>query len=422
MNKKNELMKKIKKDIVLVSIIVAIIGCGFFTLIAKNIEKNSIETSKTEKNETILRQEEKTKALTEITARTPNTDNFTYVISEDEIQVPVPKGYVASTDAEERYVNGITAEDGTREHHGGFVIYEKNAGETDDQARTSIAEDLDIAQRTRNQWVWVPIDAVIDMYYVTNAGIIYANEYTFSSSSYSKSLSLTTEPTLVSNYDNDKIYLKQYLEGINRNNFLQEMREEFNEMLKSVATYRGFYIGRYETGNISSKVPVVRKENSTISNVNWYLMYKRCKNLKGGWNSAKTGMIWGIQWDETLKWIIETGDKTNEEIGSYIVSLGNYDTDLKETTGLSEDYKMNNVYDMAGNVWEWRLESYGSNFRYFRGGGYNKNYVDRVPVSSRSTEWRHYYKSGTSYKMQSYNAEPYQNYDCVGCRATLYIL
>ena len=54
MNKKNELMKKIKKDIVLVSIIVAIIGCGFFTLIAKNIEKNSIETSKTEKNETIL--------------------------------------------------------------------------------------------------------------------------------------------------------------------------------------------------------------------------------------------------------------------------------------------------------------------------------------------------------------------------------
>ena len=336
--------------------------CIIATIALVTNRKNSnIEIATTENAETMQKKEEQSnpKALTEIVAREPNTNNLTYITSEDGIQVPVPKGYVASTDAEERYVNGVTT-DGVREHHGGFVIYEKNAGETDEQATEEIVVNLNTAKTSRNQYVWVPIDDVNDMYHVSNRQL-YGNTYSFSSTAYNKGTGNNMEPTLLMNYDFDQNYLKIYLEGISGNEFLQEMREEFYKMLESVATYGGFYIGRYEIGNINSKVPVVRKGNNNINNATWYRTYKACKNLKEGRKTVDTGLIWGIQWDETLKWLIESGEKTCAEIVDS-TTWGNYSNNTASghgshrTTGYSENWKANNVYDLAGNMYEWSME------------------------------------------------------------------
>ena len=375
-----------------------------------NREKSNIEIATAEKAETMKKQEEKNipKTLTEIVTSEPNTNKFTYITSEDGIQVPVPKGYVASTDAEERYVNGVTT-DGVREHHGGFVIYEKNAGETDELATQEIEDDLDIARIERNQWVWIPVVAIEDMYHVSE-NYIYANAYSYSSSSISKITNISKEPELSVNYDVDHSYLKMYLDGINRNDFLQEMREEFYNMLKSVATYGGFYIGRYETGNINQKIPVVRKGNSNIDSVNWYLMYKRCKNLKGSNPSVQTGMVWGIQWDEILKWIIDTGDKTYAQVynsSSWGNHKGSGGGNIKRPTGYSDNWKANNVYDLAGNVWEWTMESDG-NTRFVRGGGYN---------STGSKDAVH----GRSVSGYSEYTFPIASNSVKGCRTSLYI-
>ena len=49
----------------------------------------------------------------------------------------------------------------------------------------------------------------------------------------------------------------------------QQLQLEFNEMVESIDTYGGFYIGRYETGNLVATAgtePVVVKGNSNISN------------------------------------------------------------------------------------------------------------------------------------------------------------
>ena len=91
-------------------------------------------------------------------SQTPNSNNFTYVTSEDNIQVPVPTGYVASP-----LTTGFTYTDtlgtqitisdgGERTVNRGFVIYEKNAGETDAAAISSINSDPWTAQKTRNQY------------------------------------------------------------------------------------------------------------------------------------------------------------------------------------------------------------------------------------------------------------------------------
>ena len=51
-------------------------------------------------------------------------------------------------------------------------------------------------------------------------------------------------------------------------------------MLASVEKYGGFYIGRYETGNLSKETVLVQKGNNDMGSQTWYNMYKRCKNLK----------------------------------------------------------------------------------------------------------------------------------------------
>ena len=327
-----------------------------------NSQKTNMEVASKEKTETMQEQEEQglPKALTEITAREPNTNNFTYVTSEDNIKVPVPKGYVASTDAEERYVNGITT-DGVREHHGGFVIYEKNAGETAEEATEAIAANLNTAKTNRNQWVWVPISSteVSNMYHVTN-GQIYGNKYNFTSNGYSIQTSIAREPSVlrIDTYykeDMDNGRLSIFFPGISRGKFLQEMREEFYNMLVSVKTYGGFYIGRYETSINDEVANIIKGSYNIARRGEWETQYRVNKRIKGANKSVQTGIIWGIQYDETLKWIIDSGEKTCYEVASDSSSWSGVMRNGAYFSGDRENAKANNIYDLAGNVYEWTM-------------------------------------------------------------------
>ena len=295
-----------------------------------------------------------------------NLSSVNLIESSDEvpIQVPVPKGYMASSVESERTVKG------------GFVIYEGEEEVTE--------ENLEEAKKTRNQFVWIPIEDSTDMYYISGNNM-YGAYYGFSTTGYTRK-TRTYEPSVVS-YDKTGTYLTQYMNGITRDKFLKEMQQSFYEMIQSVDTYGGFYVGRYETGNLSKNEPVVVKMNGDIHSVNWYNMYKRSKRVSGGNENVATNMIWGIQFDETLKWLIDTGNKTNEEIAKDSTSWGNYNnatfeytntsggTSTKSSnastripTGSTEYTKANNIYDLAGNVFDWTMEGNGSYGRYCRGG------------------------------------------------------
>ena len=281
------------------------------------------------------------------------------------VELKYVKDYTTNTNLDRAYLKSISvctqsatgeAISTVRVGSGGFVIYEKNAGETDEQATETIAENLNTEKINRNQWVWVPISSneVKNMYHVSN-GQLYGNSYYFRQSGYTKYANYSAEPALVS-YDNDQAYLKIFLVGISQNEFLQEMRERFYNMLESIATYGGFYIGRYETGNINLKIPVVRKGNSNISNQTWYTMYRKCQNLQGTNKTVQTGMIWGIQWDETVKWLIDSGEKTSAELNNRRGSWGQLPNNGRIATGSNENYKANNVFDLLGNCAEWTMQ------------------------------------------------------------------
>ena len=298
-----------------------------------------------------------------------NTNNFTTVTSSDGVDVPVPTGYTASSASDENSVNG------------GFVIYGGTEAVTDSNKWK--------AQCNRNQYVWIPIADVSDMYWRDQTtGKKYGTTYTFTSSSYSKSSSNKREPQTTS-YDIQSTYLTKYLNGMSREDFLMEI--DFDKMLNSVATYGGYYIGRYETGDLSQAIPVIKRMNEDIGDKTWYTMWKKARKLSG--TSVGVQMIWGIQWDETLKWLIDTGEKTYAEIASDSTSWGNYyrnsftyytntskstatkaaNNETRIPSGAYEGANANNVFDLAGNVFDWTLESDGSgsgSYRYLRGGGY----------------------------------------------------
>ena len=235
-------------------------------------------------------------------------------------KVPVPEGYVGSKATGENEIDT------------GYVIYEGTEEVTD--------SNVEQAKTTRNQYVWIPVPDASKMYGTDSNGKKWGKLYNFAMSSTDENYDESTgayplnwsenngimeisnstgnrEPDVVTDmYDSDIDWrLKTFGLGVETTHeFLMQLEKEFNSMIESVEKYGGFYIGRYETGNLSQNTAVVQKGNTDMSRQTWYTMYKKCKTLKGSNNKVETGMIWGSQWDRTLMWLIESGNNTKEEI------------------------------------------------------------------------------------------------------------
>ena len=181
-------------------------------------------------------------------------------------------------------------------------------------------------------------------------------------------------------------------------------QEEYNELIESVKKYGGFYIGRYESGNLENRA-VSRENEEGIANQNWYQMYQTQKNIYGDSSQTKTHMIWGSQYDQVLIWMKDIENPNAESQKYYILDstgMGVYsDNRSRYWDGRTGKFEVKNVYDLAGNVFERTMEAYLNN-RVCRGG--NLGYVaSENPASNRIN-------LGTTYSSGG-----------VGSRLTLYI-
>ena len=278
----------------------------------------------------------------------------------------------------------------------------------------STQQDINIfnLQKSVNQYVWIPVseENLSRIYGVDANGKLWGKLYNYSSTGRTANnwtetsgvMSITSstsyrEPALVSRYDKDST-LQTDLGGMTAYEFLSELEENFYATIKSIKEHGGFYIGRYETGGLSGTA-VVRKMETDINNQTWYTMYEKTKELSGTNDNAITSMIWGSLWDETLQWLVDSGAKTSdgtqltyELIDSDSTKWGNYrnstfsyipadattpdETATKSRgstlipTGSAEYTKVNNIYDLAGNVYDWTLEAFSTDYRVLRGGIY----------------------------------------------------
>ena len=297
------------------------------------------------------------------------------------ITVPVPKGYTAS-----KVTGETTVEDG-------FVIYEGEEEVNDTNKET--------AQTTRNQFVWVPVENPSEMYgrdenckkwgklYKFSSTGITANNWTEEDGVMSITATSGTgsyrEPDIVTKYDgsdatDDSSYFTSTIGDMTGEEFKAQLEEEFNSMIASVEKYGGFYIGRYETGNLSQEEAVVVKNNSDINKQTWYTMYNKSKGVAAN-SSVTTSMIWGCQWDAVMRWMYNSGDAEKKTYTYDSTGKGNY-SGLKKATGLDPEYAVNNIYDMAGNVLDWTIEAVNTDIRVYRGGCFTF-IVSNDPASGR---------------------------------------
>lgn len=283
-------------------------------------------------------------------------------------------------------------------------------------------EDIKIfnLQQTANQYVWVPVKDPSRIYGVDSNGKLWGKLWGFPSSATGsrtpnnwtetegtigiRSKTSYREPDVTHHYTGSDVdsNLQSYLDGKSQYELLsRELEELFYETIKSIKKYGGFYIGRYETGGLSGEA-VVRKMETDLGSNTWYSMYEKAQKLSGNNENVKTSMIWGSLWDETLQWLVDSEATTStgvqityKELGSDSTDWGNYydstfyyipsgsetpeETAKKSSytskyipTGSAEYTKVNNIYDMAGNVWNWTLEAHSTSYRALRGGEYSK--------------------------------------------------
>ena len=170
-----------------------------------------------------------------------------------------------------------------------------------------------------------------------------------------------------------------------------------NNMLKSVYEKGGFYIGRYEVGTATARTSSSAEKATPIIQSDAYpYNYITCEEAQTLAKSLATegrtsSLMFGIQWDLALKDIETKANKTQSELKANSTIWGNYlnsafdisrkkvqyatsssttmnwttidrnyskvaSSDVLLTTGATNRNSALNIYDLAGNVWEWTLE------------------------------------------------------------------
>ena len=287
------------------------------------------------------------------------------------------------------------------------------------EGENTLEDGLVIIDANGNEWVWIEVPESVTANCTTddeikNALINYASEYR-----------------------NDG-YSDTWYEGCGLGE--QEYAERYSEMLQTIKENNGFFIGRYETGSFDN--PVTSNDTTRKAVIQKgaypynYVTCSQAQELSEGLAPDKgttSSLMFGIQWELVLKYLetkgvpeselktnssswgnyrdiefpVEQGNKyaiaTNWVLGEWNDVPENYtkpifDTDgdgVLLTTGATLRNSKMNIYDLAGNEWEWTLGKSisDSSPSIIAGGLYDyPGYV--CPASHRGE----YSKSGSSYE------------------------
>ena len=296
----------------------------------------------------------------------------------------------------------------------------------------TIDTGLVIQDAKGNEYVWVVVPRTTAVYATTGLG-----KTTFTDADYINiETDLKNYTSIYRNGTNcsDTWYADDKNEGWLSETEYKTLK---NSMLKSVYENGGFYVGRYEAGigtnrtsieaQVNGKYPVPTTAPVTKADAYPYTYVTRTQaqnlasNVKSG--TKTSSLMFGVQWDLVLAFMHNKGNIEDSTLTSNSTTIGNYynstfdlnrgkyaqcgqlgntwknfDSALDSivvsnettgkmkkteqnsyqngillTTGGTEQSKVMNIYDIAGNVYEWTLEKTPNTYEpcVTRGGLFN---------------------------------------------------
>ena len=290
------------------------------------------------------------------------------------------------------------------------------------EGENTLEDGLVIIDKNGNEWVWIEVPKSI-----------YENEEYYTNGA--------TNPTSSEDYTNIEKIMQNYAtkyRGSYTDEWYSEAQHGFvspeeynshkNAMLKSVYENGGFYIGKYEVGikedinrnfgedyeteHLINETPVIQQDKYVYNWVRCSQAQELSESLAVGGKTSS--LMFGIQWDLVLAYLeanevsendlkVNSGSWGNYSNEAFDITRGKYSTDYGAnyttvngtypkpassvllTTGATERNSKMNIYDLAGNVWEWTLEkSTDTNYPCApRGGDYIGN-GSYSPASNRN--------------------------------------
>ena len=393
-------MRNKNKGITLVALIITIVVMLILVAVSVNviIKSNLIGTAEKTVNKY------KTASEEEANGGTIEINGKEYASIEDYIQStkPLPNieagvraetnsNYKGATIPKGFTVSGIKSE---QTIEGGLVIYDIPEGTTIDWTNP------DSVKTAYNQFVWIPVEVT--------ASDTETNISAFRRSAWTANAETGGERTTGLSTD--------YTEPDSTNDTADKtgIANQIANLTKSIYKYGGFYIGRYEAGSETERTSSsgvttlgIKQDMYPYNYVKWgdsmssigttgalYLSNSLYNTNEYG---ATSMLCTGATWDSMLDFIKDSGHSVtnsttwgnyyNSETytinrGKYAVYssgiLGNFqdvdneyskekDTSILLTTGATERNCSKNIYDVAGNCYEWTTESGSQGDRVGRG-------------------------------------------------------
>ena len=320
----------------------------------------------------------------------------------DGVESGLPPKYSASLLDE----NGVLTKNATyTDKNNAKVEIPKGFKVSNDSLENTKAGGLVIKDKDGNEFVWIPVEfegTATDEngFYPEFLAVFYRTSW----SNNERTTGLAT------------IYKEPYTSGYPNES------AEYNSMMKSVQEHKGFYIGRYEAGSTTPRnensavtTPIIKQDVYPYTYVKWGESMSDIGETgavalsKSMYNdSTKYGVVstlcYGVQWDAMLDFVKDenhivngitwgnfkknTGAtweitrqtaKYSEDYGTTWKQISDEPEQKKEkttskaillTTGANDNFKSKNLYDVAGNLYEWTMEAYSNYNRINRSGGY----------------------------------------------------
>ena len=174
--------------------------------------------------------------------------------------------------------------------------------------------------------------------------------------------------------------INEYIRRYDTSNLATETLDKVE--YESVKKYGGFYVARYEAGVSTvdgdrEGVPVSKKGATVWTNISASMAMYNSKLMYKDRSDIESRIISSYMWDTIANWFEQSGYDI-ENLSRY----GNVNNPGgMKLAGSNENWKINNIYDIVGNVWEFtseKLVTGGNNNYTYRGFSTQDSYLNMV--------------------------------------------